>query len=187
MHYELRRMDLAVFAVSVEVPLLRSGEMKNILGGRKNPNLMLIDISQPRSIEESVGSLPSVELRNIDDLKSVLEENLKKRLIEAEKAKQIISEELKSLDALLGRLLAEPLVSSLCMRVEDIRGKELQKALRMVRNIDEEQKLVIENLTKELAERILQLPIENMRKAALNRDSTTLSAARKLFELDEVD
>ena len=187
MHYELRRMDLAVFAVSVDAPLLRSGEMKNILEGRKNPNLMLIDISQPRSIEENIGSLPSVELRNIDDLKSVLEENLKKRLIEAEKAKQIIAEELKSLDALLGRLLAEPLVSSLCIRVEDIRGKELQKALRMVRNLNEEQKLVIENLTKVLAERILRLPIENMRKAALNRDSTTLSAARKLFELDEVD
>lgn len=187
MYYELRGMDLAVFAVSVDAPLLRLGEMKNILEGRKNPNLMLIDISQPRSIEENIGSLPSIELRNIDDLKSVLEENLKKRLIEAEKAKQIISEELKSLDALLGRLLAEPLVSSLYMRVEDIRGNELQKALRMVRNLDEEQKLVIENLTKELAERILQLPIENMRKAALNRDSTTLSAARKLFELDEVD
>jgi len=187
MHYELRRMDLAVFAVSVDAPLLRSGEMKKILEGRKNPNLMLIDISQPRSIEENIGSLPSVELRNIDDLKSVLEENLKKRLIEAEKAKQIILEELKSLDALLGRLLAEPLVSSLCIRVEDIRGKELQKALRTVRNLKEEQKLVIENLTKVLAERILRLPIENMRKAALNRDSTTLSAARKLFELYEVD
>jgi glutamyl-tRNA reductase len=187
MHYELRRLDLAVFAVSVDAPLLRSGDMKNILEGRKNPNLMLIDISQPRSIEENIGSLPSVELRNIDDLKSVLQENLKKRLIEAEKAKQIISEELKSLDALLGRLLAEPLVSSLCIRVEDIRGKELQKALRMVRKLSEEQKLVIENLTKELAERILQLPLENMRKAALNRDSTTLSAARKLFGLDEVD
>lgn len=187
MHHELRRMDLAIFAVSVDAPLLRSGEMKNILEGRKDPNLMLIDVSQPRSIEEDIGSLPSVELRNIDDLKSVREENLKKRLIEAEKAKQIISEELRSLDALLGRLLAEPLVSSLCIRVEDIRGKELQKALRMVSNINEEQKLVIENLTKELAERILELPIENMRKAALNRDSTTLSAARKLFELDEVD
>ena len=187
MYYELKRMDLAVFAVSVDAPLLRSVEMKNILEERENPNLMLIDISQPRSIEENIGSLPSVELRNIDDLKSVLEENLKKRLIEAEKAKQIISEELKSLDALLGRLLAEPLVSSLCTKVEDIRGKELQKALRIVRNIDEEQKLVIENLTKELAERILQLPIENMRKAALKRDSATLSAARKLFELDEVD
>ncbi|HVP92859.1 MAG TPA: glutamyl-tRNA reductase, partial [Acidobacteriota bacterium] len=187
MYYELRGMDLAVFAVSVGAPLLRSVEMKNILEGRKNPNLMLIDISQPRSIEENIGSLPSVELRNIDDLKSVLEENLKKRLIEAEKAEQIISEELKSLDALLGRLLAEPLVSSLCIRVEDIRGKELQKALRMVRDINKEQKLVIENLTKELVERILQLPIENMRRAALKRDSTTLSAARKLFELDEVD
>ena len=147
---------------------------------------MLIDISQPRSIQ-NVGFLPSVELRNIDDLKSVLDENLKKRLIEAEKAKQIISEEMKSLDELLGRLLAEPLISSLYARVEDIRGKELQKALRMVRNINEEQKLVIEDVTKKLAEMILQLPIENMRKAALNRDSTTLSAAKKLFKLDEVD
>jgi glutamyl-tRNA reductase len=148
---------------------------------------MLIDISQPRSIEENVGSLPSVELRNIDDLKSVLEENLEKRLIEAEKAERIIAEELKNLEALVGRLLAEPLVSSLCIIVENIRGKELRKALRIVRNMNVEQKLVIENLTKELAERILQVPIENLRKAALDRDTTVLSAARKLFELDEVD
>ena len=35
MYYELRRMDLAVFAVSVDAPLLRLGEMKNILKGRK--------------------------------------------------------------------------------------------------------------------------------------------------------
>jgi glutamyl-tRNA reductase len=187
MYHELRRMDLAVFAVSVDAPLLKLGEMKNILEGRRTPNMMLIDISQPRSIEENVGSLPSVELRNIDDLKSVLEENLEKRLIEAEKAERIIAEELKNLEALVGRLLAEPLVSSLCIIVENIRGKELRKALRIVRNINVEQKLVIENLTKELAERILQVPIENLRKAALDRDTTVLSAARKLFELDKVD
>jgi glutamyl-tRNA reductase len=117
----------------------------------------------------------------------VLEENLEKRLIEAEKAERIIAEELKNLEALVGRLLAEPLVSSLCIIVENIRGKELRKALRIVRNMNVEQKLVIENLTKELAERILQVPIENLRKAALDRDTTVLSAARKLFELDEVD
>jgi glutamyl-tRNA reductase len=182
---QLRGIDLAVFAVSVEAPLLSLGKMKNISEGRRSVNLMLIDISQPRCVEETVGSLPNVHLKNIDDLKSVVEENLKKRLSEAEKAKQIVAKELKSLETLLGRMLAEPYVSSLCVRVESIREKELREALRMVKNISKEQKFVLENLTKELAERILQLPIENLRKAALNRDTTMLSAARKLFELDE--
>lgn len=184
---ELRAIDLAVFAVSVDKPLLSLEKTKNILQIGKNANLMLIDISQPRCVEEAVGSLPGVDLKNIDDLKLVVEENLKKRLSETEKAKRIVLDELKSLEVLLGRMLAEPLISSLCRRVDGIREKELRKALRMARNMNEKQKSVIENLTRELAERILQSPIENLRKAALNRDAALLSAAKKLFELDEVD
>jgi len=57
----------------------------------------------------------------------------------------------------------------------------------MVGSTSEENRSVIENLTKELSERILQLPIENLRKAALSKDGALLSAAKKLFELDEAD
>jgi glutamyl-tRNA reductase len=184
---QLREIDLAVFAVSVETPLISLRKMESILEKRRSVNLMLIDISQPRSVEGAVGSLPGVELKNIDDLRSVVEENLKKRQSEAEKAKEMILDELKNLETLLGRTLAEPFVSSLCTKVDNIREKELRKALSMVKNINEEQKSVIVNLTKELTERILQLPIENLRKAALNRDTTMLSVAKKLFELKESD
>ncbi len=187
LYQELGVMDLVVFAVSVDKPLLGLEKMKNILQMRQSANLVLIDISQPRCVEEAVGSLPSVDLKNIDDLRLVVEGNLKKRLGEAEKAKEIVLDELKRLEVLLGRMLAEPLVSSLCRKVDAIRERELRKALRMVGNTSEKKRSVIENLTKELAERILQFPIENLRKAALNRDAALLSAAKKLFELDEVD
>lgn len=187
LYEKLREIDLAVFAVSVDKPLLSLEKMKNILQIEKKTNLLLIDVSQPRCVEEAVGSLLGVELKNIDDLKLVVEENLKQRLGEAGKAKRIILDELKRLEVLLGRMLAEPLVSALCRRVDRIREKELRKALRMARDLNGEQRSVIENLTKELAERILQLPIENLRKAALNKDAALLSVAKKLFELDEAD
>lgn len=187
LYEELKVVDLAVFAVSVDKPLLSFEKAKNILQARKSANLMLIDISQPRCVEEAVSSLPSLDLRNIDDLKLVVEENLKQRLCEADKAKRIVSEELQLLEILLGRMLAEPLVSALSLKVDKIREKELNKALRMVGSTSEENRSVIENLTKELSERILQLPIENLRKAALSKDGALLSAAKKLFELDEAD
>ena len=187
LYEELRVTDLAVFAVSVDKPLLRLENAKDIVQTRQNANILLIDISQPRSVEEAVGSLQNVDLRNTDDLKLIAEENLKQRLGEMEKARKIVLEELKNLEVLLGRTLAEPIVSALCRTVDRIREKELRKAFRMVGNMNEEQKLVIENLTKELTERILQLPIENLRKAYLNKDGTIVSATKKLFQLDEAD
>jgi glutamyl-tRNA reductase len=183
---ELKTIDLAVFAVSVDKPLLSLEKTKDILLSRKSDNLLLIDISQPRCIEEGVSSLPSVDLRNIDDLKLVVEENTKQRSVEAEKARGIVLDELGNLESQLGRMLSEPLVSALCIMADRIREEELRKALSMVGSVNQEQKVVIENLTKKLAQRILQQPIESLRKGSLNRDATLMSAAKKLFELDYV-
>jgi glutamyl-tRNA reductase len=183
---ELKTIDLALFAVSVDKPLLSLEQAKNTLFSRKSDNLMLIDISQPRCIEEGVRSLPHVDLRNIDDLKSLVEENTRRRSVEAGKANRIVLDELGNLETQLGRMLSEPIVSAIYIKADRIREKELTKALRMVGNVNQEQKKVIENLTKELAERILQQPIESLRKGALNRDATLMSAAKKLFELEQV-
>jgi len=181
---ELKTADLAIFAVSVDKPLLSLENAKNTLLSRKSRNLMLLDISQPRCVEETIGSLPGVDLRNIDDLKSVVEETTKQREAEAEKGRRIVLDELGNLETQLGRMLSEPLVSALCIKADKIREEQLRRALRMVGNVSQEQKTVIANLTKELAERILQLPIKSLRQGALNNDTTLLSAAKKLFELD---
>jgi glutamyl-tRNA reductase len=125
-----------------------------------------------------------VTLKNIDDLKKTIEENLQKRWREAEKAEQIIVQELGRLDTQLGRILAEPLVSRICKKVEGIRQREIEKALRIIKGIDEKQRVVVEDLTKELVERILQIPAERLREAALNNDGNLLSAAEKLFNLE---
>lgn len=180
----LSNVDLVVVASSSKEPIFTEEKTRKTLEKQgKASDLLFVDISQPRCVEESVSRLPKVNLKNIDDLREIVEDNLKKRLDEAEKAKIIVFEELEQLGILLRRMLAKPVVSSLCRKVEKIRKKELSKAFRMLINVNREQHETIENLTRELADRILQLPIENLRTAALNNDRWLISAAEKLFGL----
>ena len=124
---ELKVADLAIFAVSVNEPLLKSEGARDIMRSRKGRNLMLIDISQPRCVEEATASLAGVDLKNIDDFKSTMQENAKRRLDEAEKANRIVIDELERLEVLLGRMLAEPLVSALYSKVDKVRAGTVEK------------------------------------------------------------
>jgi glutamyl-tRNA reductase len=71
--------------------------------------------------------------------------------------------------------------------MEDIRRTELSKALHMINGISENHRLIIEDLTKELVEKILQLPIENLRNSTLNGEKELLLAANSLFSLNVKD
>jgi len=177
--------DLAFVAINTNKPIVKTKPLERALRKQKKKHkLLIIDISQPRAVEEQAGFLSNVALKNIDNLKEVIEENLQKRWKEAEKVKQIIAEELERLNTQLGKMLAEPLVSKIFKKVESIRERELKKALRIMKDLDEKQRTVVEDLTKELMERILQIPTERLREAALNHDGTLLSAAEKLFNLE---
>jgi len=181
----LPKAHLAFVAVNTYEPVIKTKTLENVLRKRKKrQKLLIIDISQPRAVEETVSTLSDVVLKNIDDLKETIEKNLQKRWKESEKAKQIISEELERLSMQLGRILAQPLLSGIFNKVEDIRQKEFKKALRIMKGIDEKHRNVVEDLTKELMERIMQIPAERLREAAMNNDGTLLSAAEKLFNLE---
>lgn len=179
----LLNVDIVVAAVSTKKPILGVNEVREALKKRKPKGLLIIDISQPRFVEEKVGSLEHVNLRNIDDLKGVVEENIRRRLGETEKAKKIIMDELSLFENQLGRIMAQPVISKICMRIEEIRKKELRRAFGKMKETDKRKKSVIERFSKELAERMLQIPMDQLRKAALNNDNELLYTAEKLFGL----
>jgi glutamyl-tRNA reductase len=73
------------------------------------------------------------------------------------------------------------LISNICSRAEDIRGREFRKACRYLRDIDESQRLVVEKLTRVIVDRILHNPLSNLRKASENGDAELPRVARILF------
>jgi glutamyl-tRNA reductase len=158
--------------------------LKKALARRgRGRSLFLVDISQPRAVEEKVGFLKGVVLRNIDDLKGIVEESVRSREAEAEKARRIMLEEVDRFEKQQFEFLVQPLISEIYKRVDGIRQKELKRALSKLAESDEKRMGVLDRFSRELVERVLQLPIEQLREAALNNDNGLLAAAEKLFKL----
>ena len=176
--------DVVIAAVAVDRPVITARALKKALARRgRGRSLFLVDISQPRAVEEKVGFLKGVVLRNIDDLKGIVEESVRSREAEAEKARRIMLEEVDRFEKQQFEFLVQPLISEIYKRVDGIRQKELKRALSKLAESDEKRMGVLDRFSRELVERVLQLPIEQLREAALNNDNGLLAAAEKLFKL----
>lgn len=181
----LPTVDVIIVATGAPHYILTKKRVEKAMWKRKKKRKMIIvDISHPRNVENTVGLLPNVELHDIDALKDIAEENLKKRLKEAEKAKEIVIEEVKHLELLIKRKQAEPVISGLCTKMEKIRQKELKKALKMLKSINEGQRTIINDLTKVLIRRSLHPAFNNLRVAAEKGDLKLISAVEKIFDIE---
>ena len=184
--HALPKMDLVFAAISVNEPIFKAEEVESALSRNKfKKKLYIIDVSQPRAFSEKVGLLEGVTLKNIDDLKIIVKENLGSRLVEAEKAKKIVFEELERFEHQLAKLFVEPLISEICKKIEVVRQKELERAIRKMGESDKRKLMIMDRFSRELVERILQTPIEQLRKAALESNDSLLSAAEALFGVKE--
>jgi glutamyl-tRNA reductase len=179
------KLDLVIGAVSVTQPILKERHIASALSNAaSSKKILLIDISQPRAFDEKIASYDGICLKTICDLEEIVNDNLRARQSEAEKSRKIISEELTRFELDLSKLLAQPLIIEMCRKFESIRQKEFSRAVQKLGESDERKLLVLERFSRELIERIAQIPIEQLRKAALNGDGELLSAAEQLFQTE---
>lgn len=178
--------DVVISATSAPHHILTHDMMTGI-AEKRNKEIMLIDIGNPRNIENSVGDIPGVSLFNIDSLKSISESNLKKRKLEARKAEIIIEEELELLNKQFKRQRADKIISALYSKVEKIRERECEEAinkLKAYQNISEIENGVLDNLTHSFANQILAEPTKMIKNAAEQDDERFLETVTELFKLN---
>lgn len=181
------RANLVIVALAADKPVITANGLREVLAKRRVQRpVLVVDISQPRAVEDSVAELPGVDLRNIDSLKAVVEANLRNRQAEAERARKIMLEELTRFESHQSWITIQPLVDAIFRGVESIRQHELKRALSKMTESDETIMGILDRFSRELMERILQTPIEQLREAALSSDDSLLSATRQLFQIKEV-
>jgi len=179
--------DLIIVALAIDRPIIKASNLLEAISKRPvRRGLLVVDISQPRAVEDEVGSIHGIALRNIDSLKEVVEENIRNRQAEAEKAKKIVFEELRRFERQQSEFMIQPLISEIFRRVERIRQKELKRALSKMAERDEKKAGIMDRFSRELVERVLQTPVDRLREAASNSDENLLSAAEKLFKIKQV-
>lgn len=148
----------------------------------KKRGMMILDLSNPRTVDEKVATIGAVKLMNLDQIAEMVEKNMKSRLNKVKSVENIISEEVSVLEASMKRLDAEPLVKDVFKNIDSLRVKELQKALQMLNEKDEKKIKIIEELTKAVVESIVSTPMNNIRKASEQGEPDIIEIASKLFD-----
>jgi len=173
--------DYEIIFVATTAPyfLVTFEKMKDAM--KNKSGTMILDLSNPRTVDEKVATIPGIKLMNIDQIAEMVDKNMKNRKDKVSTVENIISEEVPIIEATMKRLDAEPLVKDVFTNADSLRIKELQKALQMLGETDEERIRIIDDLTKAVVESIVSTPMNNLRKASEQGNPDLLDIASKLF------
>ena len=173
---KLSELDLVIVATTATSFLVT----KQMVTPRAGSTLLVLDLSSPRNVSPEVQDIPGVTLKTIDNLRGIAEESLARRKKLVEQAEPLIKERVEAIVSLVRRETAEPIVSDIFRRAAAIRTKELEKALSKMK-LTPEQEQVLETMTQSMVEKLLALPVVQLRKAAEKGDSELLLAGGQIF------
>lgn len=181
----LTEADLAISATAAPHYILTCAQLSDVMQRRGGRRLLIVDIANPRDVEEAVAEVEGVELHNIDDLKKITEQNLLRRRSEIGKVVAIINEELKVLEEQFKKRRADELIASLYRNAETIRTRELQKAYNRIHTEGDAQhyQQVLDDLTGSIVKKLLFELTESLKEAAISDDHELMLSAHKLFKL----
>ena len=175
-----RNYEIIFVATTAPYFLVTFDKMKDAMKNKKS-GVMILDLSNPRTVDEKVATIPGIKLMNIDQIAEMIDKNMKKRKDKVTTVENIISEEVPVIEATMKRLDAEPLVKDVFTNANSMRIKELQKALQMLGETDEKRIKIIDELTKAVVESIVSTPMNNLRRASEQGSPELLEIASKLF------
>jgi glutamyl-tRNA reductase len=124
-----------------------------------------------------VNTLDDVYCYDIDDLKQVVDANLRERLREAQRAESLVDREVQKFAQRLRDVEIVPTIVSLRERLEAIRAAEVEKALSRLNGASPETREAIEALSSGIVNKILHAPITKL------RESSRAGAGRSWTEL----
>lgn len=181
---ELGRADVVVACTGAGGVIIDRETVSRARGNNERP-LLIVDIALPRDVEASVGDLGGVTLRDLDDLSQWAERGINKRAGEVDQVKEIISHEVERFTLDQAQRQAAPLVAQLREVVEQIRVAEIERFGTRLADLTDEQREVVESITRGIVAKLLHTPSVRLREAAGSPQGERLSAAvRDLFSLD---
>lgn len=180
------RADIVFTSTGSNEILIDSGMVQSIMQMRKNAPIAFIDISVPRNIDPSIGSMENVFFYDIDDLEAVVEANLNERVKAAAAAERIVDQEVEAFCVKLRSFDIAPVVAQVQSRIDAICRSELERSLRRLGPPDPRQIEELQSMVSRIAGKIAHPLIVQLRNA---RDSADQAAyyelIRKIFKLQE--
>ncbi|MBI1845394.1 MAG: glutamyl-tRNA reductase [Candidatus Rokubacteria bacterium] len=158
--------DIVITSTGAAGHVVTRGSVQQAMAGRRSRPLFFIDIAVPRDVEPSVGTLPGVYCYDIDDLRQVVDANIRERRREAQRAEALAEREVAKFLARLGDAEVVPTIVSLRERLETIRVAEVRKALARLPGAPPETREALEAVSTAIINKVLHAPITKLRESS---------------------
>jgi glutamyl-tRNA reductase len=178
----LPEADIVISSTASPLPILGKGAVESAIKARKRRPMLMVDIAVPRDIEPEVSALEDVYLYTVDDLKDIIEENLRSRQAAAKQAEEIIDVQVTHFMGWLKSLESVDLIRALRENADEFRNQTVERALRQIQ-LGRAPEEVIRELARLLANKLTHAPCTHMRRASYEGRKDILDAARELFNL----
>ncbi len=176
----LPQADIVVSSTARPGHVIGLEDVRNALVERRHRPMFMLDLAVPRDVDPAVGALEDVYLYTIDDLREVVEENLKAREGEAALARRLIDADVAEFMAGLKVRDAVPAIREIRGQAEAARDAALAEARRLLA-AGHPADAVLEQLAATLTNRLLHAPSAALREAAEKGDATLAEAAARLY------
>ena len=182
---QLARADIVISSTASQLPILGKGATESALKQRKRRPIFMVDLAVPRDIETEVGDLQDIYLYTVDDLKTVVDENLRGRELAAEAAQEIINLEVTAFNQWLKTHQSADQIRQLRDGAELVKQQALEKALAQLKNNSDPEQ-VLQRLANEITNKLLHQPTIEMRKALQSDDEERIRLLKSLISPDSL-
>lgn len=180
----LAEADIVISSTASQLPIIGKGMVERASSKRRHKPMLLIDIAVPRDIEPEVEEVKDIYLYTVDDLHSVIEENVRARQDAAKAAELIIEEGVDSYRRVVESRKVSNLIVDYRHTAEDIKNIELVKALKSLESGHSPEQ-VINKLAHGLMNKLIHAPTRYLRDAGADADQDALTIAANVLGIYE--
>ena len=172
---EIEKADILIVATGAQKPTI-SPDFIN-----RDKSLLILDLSIPKNVHESVQELPNVDLLHLDKLSQMTDETMESRKMEVPLAKAIIAEIKTEFYEWLQTRKYAPTIKALKEKFHQFQAEELDYHKKKTGEVDEEQ---INQFSDRLIHKITRSFASHLKNANGSTEES-IELLNKVFELDE--
>ena len=176
----LHRSDIVISSTASPLPIIGKGTVERALKQRRHEPIFMVDLAVPRDIEPEVNELDDIYLYSVDDLQSVINENMENRQQAALQAREIIDTQVTHFLDWQKSLGAVDIIAQIRQHTQNISNEVLNKAKKQLA-AGQRPEEVLDYLAYTLTNKFLHQPSTHLRQASQDERDDILDVAQNMF------
>ncbi|WOT05945.1 glutamyl-tRNA reductase [Shewanella youngdeokensis] len=180
----LPKADIVISSTASPLPIIGKGMVEKALKQRRHQPMLLVDIAVPRDIEAEVADLDDAFLYTVDDLQSIIEQNMASRREAAEQAELIADDQSYQFMEWIRSLESVDSIREYRTNSMAIKDELVERAVNKLAQGGNSEQVLLE-LANKLTNKLIHAPTQALTAASRRGDLNSLGQLRTVLGLDK--